>query len=145
VDILRDVRRVLAPGGRCLFLEVDNRTLRTVPESEDVLRVIRRLDELQQRGGGDPYIGPKLEGYFRQAGFSQVEIRHLDLDGTAKDPALFQGAVTEFAEIFEGLDESMGPAMLPVIQRAAAALRALPGTPGGEFHFRGYFALGTRT
>lgn len=65
--------------------------------------------------------------------------RGLDLDGTARDPALFQGAV---AGLFEGLDESLGPQRLPAIRRAAAALRALP---GGELHFRGYFALGTRT
>lgn len=145
VDVLREVHRVLKVSGRCAFLEVDNATLRTTPDLPDVRAVQARQNEVQQRGGGDPFIGPKLDGYFRQAGFSQVEVRHLELRGTARDPELFQSAVTEFAEIYEGLDEALGPSMLPTIQRAAAQLRALPETPGGEFYYRAFVVLGTRT
>ncbi|HVE83500.1 MAG TPA: methyltransferase domain-containing protein [Myxococcales bacterium] len=144
VDILREVHRVLAPSGRCLFAEVDNRTLRTRPESADVTEVMARLNEAQLRGGGDPYVGVKLEDHFRQAGFGEVEVRPFDVDGTGRDLALFRGAVAEFAEILESLDESLGPGMVPTIRRAAEHLRALPDTPGGEFFFRGYVALGTK-
>jgi SAM-dependent methyltransferase len=153
VDVLREVHRVLAPSGSCLFIEVDNTTLRTSPECPDVTAAQGRMDEVQRRGGGDPYIGPRLEAYFRQAGFTlesatgpgPVEIRHADFHGTGRDPAFFRAVVAEWAEIYESLDEALGPDMLPVLRRAAAQLRALPGTPGGEFFFRGYVALGHKT
>ena len=50
----------------------------------------------------------------------------------------------EFAEIFESADEALGPKMLPTIEKAAAKLRALPSTPGAEFHYTSYVALATK-
>ena len=41
----------------------------------------------------------------------------------------------EFAEIFEGLDESLGAASAQLITDAIAELRALPTTPGAQFRY----------
>jgi ubiquinone/menaquinone biosynthesis C-methylase UbiE len=140
VEILRDVRRVLKPGGYCHFTEVDNSTFRTTPHSPDIHAVLQALNDAQVAGGGDPYIGPKLPGYFAQAGFTKVEIAPRAIHGGAEDPVFFQGFIDEFAEIFEGLDESL-PAMQQELRRAAAALRAL-NRSGGTMDYSATIARG---
>jgi ubiquinone/menaquinone biosynthesis C-methylase UbiE len=143
-DVLSEVRRILVPGGQCLFLEVDNTTLRVVPPSTVVERALDRLNQAQLKGGGDPYMGQKLEGLMRAAGFSRVQVRPLEIDGHARDLETLRASAEELAEIFESLDEAFGPEEAPLLQEAARAARALPHTPGAEFHYRPVAALGTR-
>src|SRR5215211_4209802 len=66
--ILREVHRVLEPGGTCVFVEVDNSTFRIVPEDPEILWVMDALNRTQIEGGGDPYVGQKLERLFTEAG-----------------------------------------------------------------------------
>lgn len=143
--VLLDVRRVLKRGGEALFIEVDNESFRTVPPSPEITRIMRALDAAQQRAGGDPYVGRKLEQHFRAAGFAQVDVWGVPLTGDASDPVFFQGFIDEFAEIFESVDEALGPEMIEPIHAAAVRLRALRDVPGAELHYRGFIARGTRT
>lgn len=140
VAILREVRRVLKPDGLCHFIEVDNSTFETTPRNEDVVAVMDALNDAQLKGGGDPFVGQKLERYFREAGFSRVQIRPTALHGHAGDPAFFQAFIDEFAEIFESLDEALGAEMEPRVQRAAKALRELIRTPGASMRYSGFIA-----
>lgn len=142
--VLREVHRVLAPGGQCFFLEVDNTTLRLVPPSTDVTRGLQLLNEAQLGGGGDPFIGRKLEGLMRGVGFTHVQVRPVHIDGDAKDLETLRSSAEELAEIFESLDEALGPSQTPLLQAAARAARELPHLPGAEFHYRPVAALGTR-
>lgn len=135
VAVLRDVRRVLKPGGFCQFVEVDNATLGTTPPCEAVFELMRRLNAAQFAAGGDPYIGERLHRIFGGAGFRRFELTHHRLHGTAANATLFQACVDEFAEIFEGLDESLGAASAQLITDAIAELRALPTTPGAQFRY----------
>lgn len=139
VDIVREVHRVLAPGGYCHFTEVDNSTLTTSPRLEAVDAVMKRLNDAQSRTG-DPFIGPKLEGYLKQAGFARVQARpHLTV-GSHEDPAFFQAFAEEFAEIFESLDEAQVDGAL--IAKAAADLRALPSRPTARMTYSATIAVG---
>lgn len=133
--VLREVRRVLRPRGSCWFVEVDNATLRTEPRIEVVEEVMAALDRAQLAAGGDPYVGRKLAALFRKSGFLEVRVRPLPLVGDASDPMFFRGFVEEFAEIFESVEEALGPAMLARIRDAAARLRGLPHTPGSAIHY----------
>ncbi len=142
VEILREVRRVLREGGHCHFTEVDNSTFRATPASADIEAVLAALNEAQQRGGGDPYVGKSLQGYFAAAGFSRAEILSRPIHGGPEDPGFFQGFIDEFAEIFEGLDESL-PGMKAQVQRAAVALRGLRGQ-GGSLDYTATVAKGFR-
>lgn len=142
--VLREVRRVLRPSGQCLFLEVDNTTLRLVPPSPEVDSALAALNAAQLAGGGDPFIGPKLQALMRTAGFSSVHVRALEIDGTAAEPETLRSSAEELAEIFESLDEALGPQRSALLQAAATRARALPHLPGGEFHYRPVAALGTR-
>ncbi len=142
--VLSEVRRILVPGGQCFFLEVDNATLRLVPPSADIERALAALNQLQQAAGGDPFIGRKLEGLMRGAGFSSVQVRSVEVDGDASDAETLRSSAEECAEIFESLDESLGPEEKPLLLAAARSARQLAHLPGAEFHFRPVAALGTR-
>jgi SAM-dependent methyltransferase len=142
--VLREVRRILVPGGQCFFLEVDNATLRLNPPSPDIAAALELLNRAQRAAGGDPYIGQKLEGLMQDAGFSEVQVRSLEIHGSAADPETLRSSAEELAEIFESLDEALGPKETPHLQAAARSARALCHLPGAEFLFRPVAALGTR-
>lgn len=133
--VLQEVRRVLEPGGFCQFVEVDNSTFAATPPCPAVSELLRRLNEAQLRGGGDPFVGRRLEEIFGGVGFSRLEFARPMMQGDAGDPRFFQAFVDEFAEIFEGLDESLGLEALPLIQAAITELRALPRLPGSSLHY----------
>jgi len=136
VNVLREVRRVLKPGGCVHFTEVDNSTFSTVPPLPKTLAALDALNQGQLRAGGDPFIGPKLEGYLKRAGFTKIDARETPMTGDARDPVYFQGFIDEFAEIFEGLDEALGA---PLVD-AATELRGLVSLPGGSIHYRATIA-----
>ena len=136
VAVLREVRRVLRPGGYAHFTEVDNSTFRTVPPLPRVLEAMDALNDGQRRAGGDPFIGPRLEGYARQAGFARVDARPSPITGDATDPVYFRGFIDEFSEIFESVDEALGAPL----DQAAAELRSLDRLPGASIHYCGTIA-----
>ena len=144
VEVLREVRRVLAPAGVCHFIEVDNATLRTHPPCPAVQAMLAAQNRAQVASGGDPFIGPKLPGYFREAGFTQVDIGPAPIHGDAADPGWFRLFVEEFAEIFESLDEALGTEATPRLHAAAAELRALLDTPGASLDYVPWIARGFR-
>lgn len=136
VQVLTEVRRVLKPGGYVHFTEVDNSTFKTVPPLPKVLEAMDALNAGQQRAGGDPFIGPKLDGYARAAGFTRVDARPSPIVGNEDDPVYFQGFIDEFSEIFESVDEALGAPL----EEAAAELRALNKRPGASIHYCGVIA-----
>jgi ubiquinone/menaquinone biosynthesis C-methylase UbiE len=145
VEILQEVRRVLKVGGSCLFIEVDNSSFQVRPSCPEVMEVMQRLNQAQLAGGGDPYVGLKLDGYFREAGFGEVRILPAAYHGSANDPRTLLELADGYAEILESIDEALGQEMIPKIQKAAGHLRTLPGLPDAEFYYRGFMAVATRT
>lgn len=144
LPILREVHRVLRPGGTAHFVEVDNATFRTVPHDPDIQGVMDALNRAQQEAGGDPFVGQQLGHLFLQAGFAKVELSPAALHGTHAEPKSFRALVEEFAEIFEGLDESLDPQAWRRAQLGAKKLRALLATPGAEMAYSSVLAVATR-
>ncbi len=143
--VLRDVRRVLKPGGYCQFIEVDNGSYRITPAFSEVDQTMRALTAAQVRAGGNPFVGEVLHRFFRAAGFRKFTLEPIVLHATtARSPQFLRMFIDEFAEILEGLDESLGQAMVPTITTAAAQLRSLAGRPDGEMHYVPILAKGYR-
>jgi hypothetical protein len=76
-----------------------------------------------------------MEEELQSAGFERFEVTRTQLVGDANNPRFLQAFVDEFAEIFEGLDESLGAEAMPLISKAIAELRALPRLPGGAMRY----------
>ncbi|MBE2252002.1 MAG: class I SAM-dependent methyltransferase [Myxococcus sp.] len=142
--IVREVRRVLKPGGACHFIEVDNRSLSTRPHLPEVHALVARLNAAQRRAGGDPFIGPTLEPLFEAAGFSQLDVSPVALVGTQADRAFLGAFIEEWAEIFESLDESLGHETSGLIERASAQLRGLLSEPDVELRYAPWLVRAVR-
>ncbi len=143
-SVLKEVRRVLKPGGYCHFTEVDNASFRTTPEFPEVVEAMDALNTAQQQGGGDPFIGRRLEALFHTAGFSEIAVRPAPLQGSHADLAFFQGFAEEFAEIFESIDEALGPHQTSKLLAAAKRLRELPELPGAQMFYRAFIGQAWR-
>ncbi len=74
VKILKEVKRVLKPGGVISCSEVFNATLYLSPECPATMEYWNKFNEHQIRMGGDPYVGVKLGDLLHQAGFTKIEL-----------------------------------------------------------------------
>lgn len=72
--VLAEMRRVLRPGGEAVVVENDISLVRFDPPCPAFETVWTAFGTLQQRLGGDGYIGRRLFRLFQDAGFTQVEL-----------------------------------------------------------------------
>jgi hypothetical protein len=128
----------------CQFVEVDNASFGTTPAFEEVDTVMRALNVTQERAGGDPFVGQRLHHLFRAAGFRRFTVEPKRNFADASDPIFLRTMVDEFAEIFDGLDESLGKSLGPVLPKAAACLRSLLTLPGASIRYTSRLAQGFR-
>jgi SAM-dependent methyltransferase len=135
VTILHEVRRVLAPGGLCQFVEVDNHSFFTRPLLPAAHEVLRRLNAAQVRAGGDPAIGARLHHLFRLAGFRRFTVAPVRLHGTHARPAFLAAFVEEFVGIFESVEESLDAQGRLVLHDAIAELRGVLAEPSAELTY----------
>ncbi len=133
--VVREVARVLKPGGVAHFVEVDNATLRTEPALDAVRSLMRALDQAQLAARGDPYVGRRLRSLFAAAGFTQVDVAHRELCGDGSDPAFFAALVQEFTEIFESVREALGPGGVARVDLAISELASLLDRPGASMRY----------
>lgn len=72
--VVSEMRRVLKPGGRACAQENDIAVYQLWPECPTWTKLWRKFGELQEKLGGDAYVGRKLYSHFRAAGFSGVDL-----------------------------------------------------------------------
>lgn len=72
---LRNVRRVLKPGGALCILDIDDNWTSFAPASAAFVKFVRRAGAAQRRQGGNRWIGSQLHGLLCAAGFRQVAVR----------------------------------------------------------------------
>jgi ubiquinone/menaquinone biosynthesis C-methylase UbiE len=136
VGILREVRRLLAPGGVVWMSEVDNDSLFFWPRIPLAEECFRALWKAQEDGGGDPIVGRKLYGLCRSAGFTDVQVLpttfHLH---HGSPPGYFHGMLAEFAEILDSARESLPVSLRPRADEACAEILGLERDPGASFTY----------
>lgn len=72
--VVREMRRVVRPGGRVAACENDISVMRLDPPSPAFERAWQALADYQASLGGDALIGRRLFRLFRQAGLREVEL-----------------------------------------------------------------------
>ncbi|MGD9329849.1 MAG: methyltransferase domain-containing protein [Desulfobacterales bacterium] len=71
---LRELKRVLAPGGTLTAIEGDHGSFYCHPETPEARQVVQCLIDLQAECGGDALIGRRLYPLLKQAGFENVRV-----------------------------------------------------------------------
>lgn len=142
---LREMRRVLKPGGFIGVRELDLDSLLFAPESAEISRCIQLWIRLTRDNGGDAQVGKKLVGLLVEAGFSEPRMSAtIEQYGQAVDPSFVPAAVaasnlaallsqceargyagsTEIAEIGQALtDWSNDPQSFLIVARCEAVAR----------------------
>jgi ubiquinone/menaquinone biosynthesis C-methylase UbiE len=72
VDALRQMRRLLKPGGVAGVRDVDWGSATFYPENQGMRRFLALYHELARRNGGQPNAGRYLRRWFRDAGFADA-------------------------------------------------------------------------
>lgn len=77
VEILKEVRRVLKPGGVLYCNEPLNTNLYIHPYSPATLKFWFEFNDYQWTMKGDPFVGGKLGNYLQAAGYQNIETKVL--------------------------------------------------------------------
>jgi SAM-dependent methyltransferase len=85
--VMREVARVVKPGGRVFVTEVYNHSLTLEPTQPVLERFWNAVNETQRRAGGHPNIGGRLGELAAAAGLELVSHRFVPVLGDARDPA----------------------------------------------------------
>jgi ubiquinone/menaquinone biosynthesis C-methylase UbiE len=146
VDILREVRRVLHPGGGSAWMtEVDNDLLCFWPRIPLAEECFRALWQAQEEGGGDPIIGRKLYGLCRAAGFTDVQVYPTTFHMHAgSPPGYLHSMLEEFAGILDSARESLPERLRARADEARAQVLGLEKDPSSSFTYTCFRARASR-
>ncbi|MSO97063.1 MAG: SAM-dependent methyltransferase [Rhodospirillaceae bacterium] len=88
LPILREILRVLKPGGVLFATEVFDQALHVFPRSAAIEVYFQAFMALQTEFGGEPNIGIRMPGLLAQAGFSDIAITDVSptLDARMTEP-----------------------------------------------------------
>ncbi len=116
---LRNILRVLKPGGILCVLDIDDNWTVFSPASDAFLRFIRKTGAGQRRKGGDRQIGSSLYGLMRRAGLVNVSATIHPLTTAEIGVRMFLGVAVLFR--LEFLNKCQKLLMLPQLRRIKAA------------------------
>lgn len=147
LGVLREIHRVLKPGGVLYGTEVFNSGLYARPRQAALETWWRAFNSLQEELGGDPDVGVRLAALFEDAGFTRVTLHDTSaqMDGRLKGLA----ARREFLDFWQSLLLSGAAKLIQhgrVSERDIAALKAafatLAESPEAIFRYAAMQACG---
>ncbi len=97
--VIREMARVVAPGGWVCAYEWENGCFAVYPDSPAVMEVWDAVYRLQELLRSDPWIARKLYGVFRQAGLEHVNVKGFAWTATAAERDKLQGLIDGAREI----------------------------------------------
>lgn len=74
VRALKEVRRVLKPGGICAVREVDWGASALYPPDDRLSKFLDVYYKVAERNGGDAYAGRRVKQWFTEAGFTDLNV-----------------------------------------------------------------------
>jgi ubiquinone/menaquinone biosynthesis C-methylase UbiE len=146
VRVLREMRRVLKPGGKAFVQENDILCNTLDPPCPAFDRLWRQFARLQELLGGDALIGRKLYRLMSQAGFEDVQL--------SIQPEVHHHGLPTFRPWLENLIGNLRPverafvekglATVEDVRRGVEELRSLIDDPSGSAFFYWNRAIGTK-
>lgn len=124
VAILAETRRHLRPGSPVYVSEVQNHSLYIHPPLPNLVAYWREYNALQQRLGGDPYVGVRLGNYLAEAGFSKITAQPKAYFYDHQTPELRRQMFQYWAELMQS--------GVPQLLQAGVIPQDLPGKILGE-------------
>lgn len=147
VEVLRELARVLKPGGTITAIEGDHGSTLFHPASETAGAAIAALVTLQRRAGGDALIGRRLYPLLGAAGFDAVRVSPRMVYVDATRPELVEGFIRRtFTAMVAGVREEAIRAGLIDAGTFDAGIAALHRTaePDGVFCYTFFKAVAVR-
>jgi len=138
LEALKELKRVLAPGGTLTAIEGDHGSFYCYPATMEARRVVQCLVDIQAQMGGNALIGRQLFPLLRQAGFREVNVtpRVVYVDGSR--PEWEEGfSRNTFIAMVEGVAaQAIGRGLIAkdVWSKGIQALHAATGDHG-TFHY----------
>ena len=142
---LREIRRVLKPGGTLTAVEGDHGSTLFHPPSAAAEEAVACQVALQRAAGGDALIGRRLTPLLRGAGFPDAAASPRIVYADAARPALADGFVLQtFIAMVAGVRAAAVAAGLSTPERFDAGLSDLARAagPGGTFAYTFFKATG---
>ncbi len=146
LDALMAVKRVLKSGGTITVIEGDHGSSYFYPRSDEAMRTIRCLVDVQERLGGNSLIGRELYPLLVRAGFNGVKVSPRMVYADSSKPGLVEGFTKNtFIAMVEGVREQA--LELGMIDESAwdRGIRDLYRTAGDEGTFCYTFFKATAT
>lgn len=139
VEVMREMARVVGPGGRVVVVDTDDGGLVLHPTPEGFDSLVSASQAAQARRGGDRRVGRKLREMMHAAGLTSVRVDVVPFTTEMVGMATFLDICLGFkSHIIEDAE-------LPAadVERALAAARSLVEDRDAFGHALGYVAVGT--
>ena len=86
IDVLKDIYRVLKPGGLVALRDDDSSSLILSPETPEMNKVLEIMKKIMIHSGGNPCVGKSYKQILSQAGFKDLKITvSCDCDSELED------------------------------------------------------------
>ena len=122
---VREMKRVLRPGGRILIEDADRDCMFFEPAPASFAAFWKKVQEGQRRLGGDPNVGRKLAAYLKEAGMNEVMSEMQPLQGAGPEIDFLVRTLMPSLNIYlPEKERSAGESAIRDLNRLAADPRA---------------------